>query len=91
MNSLSVTLHIAADDRAIEDIEGGEQRRRSIAFVIMRHGRAATTLERQPRLGPIECLDLALLVNRQHNGMRRRRDVEADHVVERLGEGLVVG
>jgi hypothetical protein len=39
-----------------------------------------TGLQRQSRLGAIERLDLALFVDRQHHRVRRRIDVEADHV-----------
>ena len=63
---MAVTLHVAADDRAVEDIEGGEQRRRAMPFVIMRHRTGAALLHRQARLGAVERLDLALLINRQH-------------------------
>ena len=45
----------------------------------------------QARLGAIECLDLALLINRQHDGVVRRIDIEADDVAQ-LGDKLrIVG
>jgi hypothetical protein len=40
----------------------------------------------QARLGSVERLDLALLVNRKDHSVRRRIDVEADNVLELLGE-----
>ena len=52
----------AADHLAFEDVEGGEQRRRTVSFVVMGHGPRAPWLHRQARLSSIECLDLALLV-----------------------------
>jgi hypothetical protein len=47
-------------------------------------------LHRQTRLGAVERLNLALLVDRQHDGVGRRIDVEADHVVQ-LGNERRVG
>src|ERR1700721_2182778 len=35
---MTMALHIATDDRAVEDVESGEQRRRAVPFVIVCHG-----------------------------------------------------
>jgi hypothetical protein len=51
-----------------------------VALVVMRHGLAAAWFDRQPWLGAVECLDLALFVEREHHGMRRRIDIEADDI-----------
>ena len=80
---MPVPLHIAADHRTIQDIERCKQGRGPIAFIVMRHGCPATALERQPRLGAIESLDLALLIDRQHDGVGRWRDIEPDNIVKR--------
>ena len=88
---MAVALHVAADDRAVEHVERGEQRGGAVALVVVGHGAGAALLHRQARLGAVERLDLALLVDRQHDGMGRRIDIEADDVVELLGEGRVVG
>src|SRR3954468_6067304 len=53
-----VALHAAADDSAVEDVEGGEQRRRAVALVVMRHGASAALLHGQAGLGAVERLDL---------------------------------
>jgi hypothetical protein len=42
-------------------------------------------------LGTIEGLDLRTLVDRQHHGVGRRIDIQADDGREPLGEGRVVG
>ena len=70
---MPVTLHVAADHRAVEDVERGEQGGGAIALVVVRHGRLAPALQRQPWLHAIQRLDLALFVDRQHDGMIRRR------------------
>ena len=81
-----VALHVAADDGAVEDVERGEQGGGAVPLVIVRHGSGAPRLHRQSRLGAVEGLDLALLVDREDDGVGRRVDVEADHVLELLGE-----
>jgi len=88
---MAMLLHAASEDDAVEHIEGGEQRRGSIALVVMGHGRALAGLERQARLGPIERLDLALFVDRQHHGVMGRAHVEADDILDLGGEGRVLG
>ena len=67
---MTVALHVASDDCAVEDVEGGEQRRRAMTLVVVGHCPGPTRLHRQARLGAIEGLDLALLVDRQD---QRRR------------------
>src|SRR6185312_3747473 len=62
---MPVLLHAAPDDLAFEDIEGGEQRGRTVALVVVGHGSGASLLQRQARLGAVERLDLALLIDRE--------------------------
>ena len=87
---MAMTLHVAADNGAVENVEGGEQSGRPMAFVIMSHGTGAAGLHRQARLGAIEGLDLALLVDRKDDGMGGRINVEADDILEFLGKLRVV-
>ena len=87
---MPVALHVAADDGAVEDVEGGKQRGGAVALVVVRHGPCPPRLHRQSRLGAIERLDLALLVDREDDGVGGRIDVEADHVLELLGELRIV-
>ena len=86
---MSVILHAAADDIAVEDVESREQRCGAVAFVVVRHRPSAAGLHRQPRLGAVERLDLALLIDREHDGMAGRIDVETDDVRD-LGDELRV-
>ena len=87
---VAMALHVAADDGAVEDVEGGEQRGGAVTFVVVRHRPGAAWLHRQSRLGAVERLDLALLVDREDDRMGGRIDVEADDVLELLGELRVV-
>src|SRR6267142_5599402 len=66
---MAMAAHALADDLALQDVERGKQRRRAVALVVMGHRPAPTALHRQPRLGPVERLDLRLLVDRQHQRM----------------------
>ena len=54
-----VSLHAATDHRTFQHVQCGEQRRRSMAFVVVGHGAAAAGFQRQSRLGTVERLDLA--------------------------------
>ena len=82
---MPVALHAAADDRAVEHVERGEQRGGAVALVVVGHGAGAALLHRQAGLGAVERLDLALLVDRQHDGMGRRIDIEPDDVAQLVG------
>src|SRR5215475_14041094 len=87
---MPMALHVAADNGAVEDIERGEQRGGAVALVVVRHRSGATWLHRQSRLGVIERLDLALLIDREDDGMGGRVDIETDHVPELVGELRIV-
>ena len=88
---VAVARHVAADDGAVEDIERGEERGGAVPLVVVRHRGEATLLQRQAGLGAVERLDLALLVDRQDHGMRRRIDVEPDDVAHLRRELRIVG
>ena len=77
---MPVAFLALADDRAVEHIQRREQRGRAIALVIVGHGAGAALLHRQPGLGAVERLDLALLVHRIHQRLVRRVQIKADHV-----------
>ena len=53
----------APGDLAAGDVEGGEQRRRAMANVVVGAALHLAAAERQERLGAVECLDLTLLVD----------------------------
>ena len=92
MNSrVAMPRHAIADDVAIEQAQRREQGRGAIAFVVGRHGPTAALLQRKPRLGAIESLDLAFLIDGEHQGLVRGIEVEPDHVIERLDKLLEHG
>ena len=87
---MSMALHVPSDHGPVEDVEGGEQGRRPIALVVVRERGAPARLERQARLGPVQRLDLRFFVDGKHHGVRRRLDIEPNHVMEFLGEGWII-
>jgi len=61
-----VALLGARDQFALQRIESCEQRHRAVARVIVRHRARPPRCERQPELGALQGLALALLVAAQH-------------------------
>ena len=88
---MAMALHALADNLALKDIERREQGGDTMALVVMGHGASAPLLHRQPRLGAIKRLNLALLIDRQDHGMVGWIDVEADDLVQFGGKLRIVG
>ena len=81
-----------ANDRAGGDVEGGEQGRRAVAGVVVRAPLNLSRAHWQKRLASIQRLDLRLLVHAQQaQSPLRRRQVEADDVVNLLDEQRIGG
>jgi len=76
---------------AVGDIQGGEQRRRAMAKRTVRHPFDIGQAKRQDRLGPFQCLDLALLIDAQHQCLVRRVEVEPDDVTDLLDNAAAAG
>ena len=79
---VAVALHAAPDDLALEHVEGGEQGGRAMPLVVVGHGAKTALFHRQAGLGAVERLDLRLFVDREHDGVGRRVDVEPDHIAQ---------
>jgi hypothetical protein len=47
---MAMALHVAADHRAVENVHRGEQGRRAVPLIVVRHVSGATLLQRQSRL-----------------------------------------
>ena len=62
------------------DIQGGEQGRGAVTDVVVGALLGVTGLHRQRLLGPVQSLDLTLLVHAQHDRVVRGCQVETDHV-----------
>jgi len=81
--------HAVANHFAVEHAEGRKQRGSAVAFVVVRHSPAAALLQRKARLGAVECLDLAFLVDAQDKGLVWRIEIQPNDVVELLDEVFV--
>ena len=88
---MAMALHVATDHRAVEDVHRGEQRRRAVALIVVRHGSGATLLQRQSGLCAVKRLNLALFVDRQDDGVCGRIDIEPDDVAQFVDEARIVG
>ena len=86
-----VALHAVADDRAVEHVERGEQRGGAVALVVMGHRAGRPFFIGRPGWVRSSAWICDLLVDREHDGMRRRVDIEPDHVAQLGGERRVRG
>lgn len=78
-----------ADDRPGGDFQSGIQTGQPITLVVMSLTGRQTRSKRQERLRPVQRLDLGLLVDAQDDGVGRRVQVEAHHIVDLLfGSGI---
>ena len=76
-------------------IQRGEQRGGAVADVVMGDALHVAQAHRQQRLGPVQCLDLRLLVNAEHDSVFGWVQVKADDVAdlldkERIGRKLEI-
>ena len=68
------------------DVEGGLQIRGPVPLVVVGAARDLSGPQREHRMGPVERLDLRLLVDREHQRVVGRVEVEPDDVDDVLGE-----
>src|ERR1700676_4981909 len=74
----------------VGDVEGGKQCGSSVAVIIMRDAFDIAKSKGQYRLGALKGLDLALLIDAQHQGLVRRIEVQTDdvtHLLDKEGVG----
>src|SRR5579863_2974243 len=88
---MAMALHALAEDLALKDIESRKQGSYAMPLVIVGHGAGAAVLHRQPRLGAVQRLNLAFLVDRQHDSVVGRIDVETHDLLELGGKSRIIG
>ena len=86
----AATGMIAADDGAIEDVEGSEQRGGSVTRVVVRSLFRRARSKLQERLRAFQGLNLGLFVDAQHDGVVGRVHIEPDNVPNFRGELRIV-
>src|SRR6266498_6076190 len=67
-------------DRAGGHLQSSEQTRGAVPDVVMRHSGWKARTDRQDRLGPVQRLNLRLLVDAEHQCLLRRVQIEPDDV-----------
>src|SRR5262245_11809251 len=82
-----IALTAVADDLTFQHIKRRKQCRDAVTLVVVGDGAGTSLLHRQPRLGAVQRLDLAFLIDRENDGVVGRIDVEADDLFE-LGREL---
>ena len=87
---MSVPVLAQPGDLPGGDLQGGEQRGGAIPDVVMGALLGMPGLHRQRLLGPVQRLDLGLLVHTQHDRVLRRRQIQPDDVGD-LGDQLGIG
>src|SRR5512133_2663851 len=84
---MSVPVPTQPGDLPGGDLQGGEQRGGAIADIVMGALLGMPGLHRQRLLGPVQRLDLGLLVHTQHDRVLRRSQIQPDDVGD-LGDQL---
>lgn len=86
-----MTSKTATDYTDLRHVQRYKQARRAMPHIVVGPGDAATRLHRQPQLGPIQGLKLALLIHTGHQGLVRRVQIQPHHVGQLLHKGRVAG
>jgi len=87
---MAVTGHVLGGDLAGQNIERGKERRGAVALIVVGHGRAASLLQWQPRLGAVKGLYLRLFIDRQDHRMGGRCHIKTDHITQLIDKSRIV-
>lgn len=71
-----------ADNRPFEHIQSGEECGGAVPFVVMSAAFRQTWTKRKNGLGAIQSLDLAFLINAQHQRLVRRILIQSDDIAQ---------
>ncbi len=81
---MAVVLVALTDHLSLQKFQSGKKRRGPIALVVVGHRAAASLFQGQAGLGAVQRLNLALLIDAQHDGLLGWIEVEPDHVGQLL-------
>src|SRR5215510_12510567 len=73
---MPMTIVAHADHPAIGGVQGGEQGRCPMPFIVVGHSSAAALLQGQARLRAVQGLNLAFLIHAQHHSMFGRIEIK---------------
>jgi hypothetical protein len=88
---VAMTCATLREDPAIGDVEGCEQGRRAMPDVIVGDTLNIAEPKREHRLRTFQSLNLALLIDAQHNGLIGGIEVQADDVPDLVDEQRIGG
>src|SRR5262249_3064225 len=86
---VSVSWLALSNHGPVQDVQRGKQRRSAISFVVMCLAFRDARSHREQRLGPIERLDLALLIHAQHQSFIGWIQVQSDNIPNLLAESWI--
>ena len=78
-----------ADDHPIEHAQGRKERGRAVSNIVVRLPLGHVGLQRQHRARAVEGLDIALFIDREHDGSRWRIQIQPHDVAEFFDEARV--
>lgn len=84
---MAVALHATPNHCAFEHVERGKQGGGAVSLVVVCHGAGPALFHGQAVLVAVKRLDLRLLIDREHDGVRRRVDVEPAGIAQ-FGDNL---
>ena len=84
-----MTRITGADNRPLQHVERCKQRCRPVTLVVTGHRSTATFFHRQPRLGPVQGLNLRLLINAQNQRFLGGIQIKPDDVGQLFHEPLI--
>src|SRR5215218_2132417 len=79
---MAMPRHAGPKHRSVQCIECCEQSRRPVALVVMGNRATAAWHQWQSRLRSVECLNLALLIDREHQGMLWGIEIKTNNVFQ---------
>ena len=79
---MPVSWLAVANYRPVQDVQGSEQRGRTVSFIIVCLAFGDARPHWQKRLGSIQRLNLALLIHAQHQCLGRRVQVQPDDIAQ---------
>jgi hypothetical protein len=88
---MPVSRPALGEDGSGGDIEGGEERCGAVTDVVVGDSFHVPEAHRQHRLGAVESLNLRLFIDREHDGVIWRVEIQTHHIAHLLDEEWIVG
>src|SRR3954463_13241489 len=83
---MSMPGRAVANHRPVQDVQGGKERARAVALVIVGLALRDSGAEWQDRLGAVHSLNLTLFINAQHQSLVGRVQIQAHDIANLFNE-----